>query len=132
MTDPAPSNPAETDRYWREVIVPRVAAARAERERVLVGREDLVSRVEALLFYEDPIGINFETNTDEYRPEAQTIVIRLPEATSPDDMQRIVYEEFVRWFGQETAGPVERYGVAAASIWGLWTAGAGGDGPVLA
>jgi hypothetical protein len=56
MTDPAPSDQAETDRYWREVIVPRVAAARAEREHVLAGREDLVSRVEALLFYEDPNG----------------------------------------------------------------------------
>ena len=132
MTDPAPSDQAETDRYWREVIVPRVAAARAEREHVLVGREDLVSRVEALLFYEDPIGINFDTNTDEYLPEAQTIVIRLPEATSPDDVQRIVHEEFVRWFDRQIAGPVERYRVVAESIWGLWTAGAAGGGPIPA
>jgi hypothetical protein len=132
MTDPAPSDRAETDRYWREVIVPHVAAARAEREHVLVGREDLVSRVEALLFYEDPIGINFDTNTDEYRPEAQTIVIRLPEATSPDDVQRVVHEEFVRWFDRQIAGPVERYRIVAESIWGLWTAGAGGSGPIPA
>jgi hypothetical protein len=132
MTDPAPSDQAETDRYWREVIVPRVAAARAEREHALNGREDLVSRVEALLFYEDPIGINFDTNTDEYLPEAQAIVIRLSEATSPEDVQRIVHEVFVRWFDRQLAGPVERYRVTAESIWGLWTAGAAGGGPIPA
>jgi hypothetical protein len=130
MTELAPSDRAEIDRYWREVIVPRVAAARAERERALVGREDLVSRVEALLFYDDPIGLNFETNTDEYRPEAETIVIRLPEATSQGDVHRIVHEEFARWFDGRIAGPVERYRAVAESIWGLWTAGAGGDGPI--
>ena len=126
MTDSAPSDQAGADRHWREVIVPRIAAARAEREHALAGREDLVSRVEALLFHEDPIGINFDTNTDEYRSEAQTIVIRLPEATSPGDVQRIVHEEFIRWFAQQIAGPLERYRVVAESIWGLWTAGAGG------
>jgi len=94
-----------------------------------VGREDLVSRVEALLFWEDPIGINFQTNTDEYHPEAQAIVIRLPEATSPDDVQRIVHEEFVRWFDRQIAGPVERYRVVAESIWGLWTGGSSPDLP---
>jgi hypothetical protein len=113
-------------------VPPRGAAARAERERVLVGQKDLVSRVEALLFSEDPIGINFDTNADEYRPEAQTIVIRLPEATSSDDVQRIVHEEFVRWFDRQLAGPVERYRVVAESIWGLWTAGAGGGDPTPA
>jgi hypothetical protein len=64
-------------------------------------------------FYDDPIGLNFETNTDEYRPEAQSIVIRLPEATSRDEVRRIVHEEFVRWFDPQTAGPVERYGTRA-------------------
>jgi hypothetical protein len=124
VTEPAASDRAEIDRHWREVIVPRVAAARVERERALVGREDLVSRVEALLFYDDPIGINFDTNTDEYRAEAQTIVIRLPEATSQDEVQRIVHEEFVRWFDPQMAGSVDRYRAVAESIWGLWTAGA--------
>jgi hypothetical protein len=47
MTDPAPSYQAESDRYWREVIVARVAA-RAEREHTLVGRADLVTRFERL------------------------------------------------------------------------------------
>jgi hypothetical protein len=33
MTERASSDPAETDRYWREVIAPRFAAAKAQRER---------------------------------------------------------------------------------------------------
>jgi len=128
MTDPAQSNRAELDRFWREVIVPRLATAKVDRERALMGREDLVSRVEALLFYDDPIGLNFGTNLDEYRPEAQTIVIRLPEATSQADVQRIVYEEFVRWFDRQIAGSFERYRAIAGYIWGLWAVGGSSAG----
>jgi hypothetical protein len=52
--------------------------------------------------------------------------------TSPDDVQRIVHEEFVRWFDRQIAGPVERYRGVAETIWGLWTAGAGGGDPIPA
>src|SRR5215475_14022516 len=107
MTDEPTSDP--------DLIVPRVMADRAQRERAVVGREDLVSCIEALLFDDDPIGINFETNTDEYRAEAQTIVVRLPEATSEEDVARIIHEEFVRWFDPQMAGPAERYRAVAWS-----------------
>ncbi|MDN4471845.1 hypothetical protein [Demequina zhanjiangensis] len=100
----------------------KVEAVRAEslaRERALVGQEELVARVEELLFRHDPIGINFEENTDEYRAEAQTIVMRLPEAADVDDLRRIVHEEFVRWFDAQVAGPPERYAAIAREIWAL-------------
>jgi hypothetical protein len=84
---------------WQEEIRPRVEADRAERARLLVGKEELVSAIEALLFAADPIGINFEHNTDEYRPEAETIALRIPETATVDELHRIVFEEFVRWFG---------------------------------
>jgi hypothetical protein len=118
-----PSNQADVDRCWREVLVPRIAAARLERERALLGHEDLTSRVEALLFYHDPVRINFETNTDEYRPEAETIVLRLGGATDERSVVKIVHEEFARWFGASTAGPLESYGAVAADLWLLWTGG---------
>ena len=89
------------------------------RERALVGQEELVTQVEKLLFRHDPIGINFEENTDEYRIEAQTIVMRLPEAADVDDLRRITHEEFVRWFDAQIAGPPERYRVVAREIWTL-------------
>jgi hypothetical protein len=100
MTEPAPANRPKSDQC-PDVIGRRVAAAGSEREVAVGGRQDLVSRVEALLFHADPIAINFETNTDEYRPEALAIVIRLPEATSAADVQRILHEEFVRWFDRD-------------------------------
>jgi len=81
--------------------------------------DPLQLRVEELLFRHDPIGINFETNTDEYEPEARTIVPRLHEAADEQDVLRIVHEEFVHWFG-ETAGPGERYRQIASEIWQLW------------
>jgi hypothetical protein len=98
-----------------------IAAARVDRESALVGQEALVSQVEALLFRHDPIGINFEDNTDEYRAEAQTIVIRMPEASSVEDLRAIVHQEFVRWFDAQIAGPPERYSTIAAEIWALRT-----------
>jgi biotin-(acetyl-CoA carboxylase) ligase len=79
----------------------------------------LVSRVSSLLFDADPIGINFEANTDEYDAEAASIVRRLHEAGSVEALQQIIHEEFVRWFDQATAGPLERYRPIAESIWSL-------------
>lgn len=69
----------------------------------------LVAEVERLLYRHDPVGINFGDNPDEYSPEAQTIVARLPAARSVDDVRTLVHEEFVRWFDSDTAGPAERY-----------------------
>ena len=92
---------------------------RADREQALLGQEDLLARVEALLFHDDPIGINFESNTDEYRPEAETIVLRLAEATSERDVAVIVHEEFVRWFDPQTAGARGECCSVASVIWRL-------------
>ena len=69
----------------------REAIKRRKREYVAL----FVSISEAL-FKADPIGINFDTNTDEYEPEAGTIIPHLRSATSEADVQSIVYEEFCR------------------------------------
>jgi hypothetical protein len=66
------------------------------------------------------LSINFETNEDEYDPEAGTILPRLRACHSADDVRRVVHEEFVRWFSAENAGPEEHYGQIAAEIWDLW------------
>lgn len=73
-----------------------------------------------LFFAHDPIGINFDDNTDEYEPEVRTIFPRLAAAQSVTDVEDIVFEEFSRWFGKETVGPRERYGRIAESVWGMW------------
>ena len=86
-----------------------------------MGQEHIVDALEQLLFRHDPIGINFEDNTDEYRAEAETITLRLPDSSGVEDVQRIVHEEFVHWFDEKLAGPPERYAALAGEIWDLWS-----------
>ena len=77
----------------------------------------------ALLFHHDPIGISFDNpNTDEYEPEAETILPQLNGCQSSEDALRVVHEEFGRWFGSDTAGPPERYAEIASDLWELWQA----------
>ena len=86
----------------------------------------LIAEVERLLYRHDPVGINFGDNADEYRPEAESIVARLPLAGSVDDVRRLVHEEFVRWFDHDTAGPAGRYEQIAREVWAIWRAGPSG------
>ena len=83
---------------------------------------ELFEVVTSILFREDPVGINFGDNTDEYDPEAGTIIPRLKEATSTEDVEAIVFQEFCRWFDGETVGSRERYQSIAAQIWMAWQA----------
>lgn len=81
--------------------------------------EDLVARVEVILYAADPIGISADVNRDEYRPEAQAVVARLPGARSVVDVELIVHQEFVHLFDRQLAGPRQRYRGVAAEIWRL-------------
>jgi len=82
----------------------------------------LFGSISYALFEADPIGINFDHNTDEYEPEAGTIIPRLDSAKSAEDVQTIVYEEFCTWFSPIDAGPREKYASVSAKIWDLWCA----------
>lgn len=77
--------------------------------------------IEEILFRYDPVGINFKENTDEYDPEVDTILPRLKDAKSVDDVHDIVYEEFVKWF-EQVAGDKNQDSYIRASweIWGAW------------
>jgi hypothetical protein len=79
---------------------------------------ELYSAIAALFFRHDPIGINFETNTDEYEPEVSTVLPRLPSCNSALDVQQVLHEEFTSWFVE--AGPIEYYAPIAAELWQLW------------
>jgi hypothetical protein len=95
-----------------------------ERDRIQAARHalrqeygELYDRVARLLFSWDPIGINFTDNTDEYEPEVDTILPRLATCASAADVQRVVHEEFCRWFDLDEAGGVERYERIGRDIW---------------
>src|SRR5262245_15136903 len=98
----------------------QIEAARKDRVEVKRAYGALFDQVSALLFADDPVGINFDSNTDEYEAEAGTIIPRLSSCRSSSDVQRVIHEEFVRWFGSETAGPPERYALVAEQIWSAW------------
>ena len=53
---------------------------REERRRMKDEYSGLYEKVEALLFRHDPIGINFEDNTDEYELETFLLLPRLAPA----------------------------------------------------
>ena len=86
----------------------------------------LFDDVSALLFRHDPIGINFDTNSDEYDPEARTILPRLSQCQSEGDVFRVVIEEFRRWFGDDIRESKVSYEPIAAEIWQLWLAQSAG------
>lgn len=94
-----------------------VTAEGTGRNDQLIGGDDLVTEISKILFEADLIGLNFEANTDEYDSEAETIVLRLHEATSAKDVQRIAHEEFTRWFDPNIAGSPRRYAAVGKSIW---------------
>ena len=83
---------------------------------------ELFSKLEAIFFTCDPIGINFESNSDEYALEVAGVLKRLPYATSQDDVHTMVYEEFCVCFDVQLAGnkysPV--YAHIAKETWEAW------------
>ena len=94
---------------------------RAERQRLKAEYRELFDATAALFFRHDPIGINFTTNTDEYGPEVGTVLPRLRSCHSEADVCQTLHEEFVRWFGADTAGLPEHYQQIAAELWALWS-----------
>lgn len=103
-----------------ERIQDEVRAAKEHRLAQTATQRELVDAISATLFEADPVGIAFETNTDEYDAEAETIVIALPNAAGPRDVAALTHAAFVQWFGAATAGPLERYDHIAHEIWRLW------------
>ncbi len=93
-----------------------------EREHLKQIYRGLYTDIEEILFRLDPMGINLGNNNDEYNPEVHTILPRLKETNSEADVHNIVYEEFVRWFGADSAGSrdSQSYKEAAKEIWAAW------------
>lgn len=54
---------------------------------------------------------------DEYEPEIETIVPMVVTATSAAEVQGVIHDGFVRWFGAGIAGAVDAYEEPARAIW---------------
>jgi hypothetical protein len=91
------------------------------------GYQNLYRSLTALLYRHDPMGLAAAgCPKDEYEPEVGTIIPRLQEAKSVEDVRRIVHEEFLHWFdGKEMAGPESAYSAIAQDIWEIFCGGTG-------
>jgi hypothetical protein len=79
----------------------------------------LFAEVRAILNRHDPVGlIRMGMPEDEYEPEVGTILPRLREAAGPQDVQRVLHEEFQHWFGSDTSMfGYEEFAPAASEVW---------------
>jgi hypothetical protein len=84
---------------------------------------ELYEQLVRIFYRHDPIGLAYlGAPSDEYAPEVGTILPRLAGANSAEDVTRIIYEEFGRWFGAEsTTGPKTKYSAIGDEIWSLLT-----------
>ncbi len=89
-------------------------------EKVRANNPALFSAISKIIFDNDPVGINFKTNTNEYDSETGTIIPRLPSCKTEDDVLLVVYQEFSKWFGADTVGPKEKYIPVSKQIWRVW------------
>jgi hypothetical protein len=79
----------------------------------------LFTAVSAVMFDVDPMRINCIDNTDEYDPEAASVLLRLHSAQSVLEARTIIHEEFVHWF-DDMAGDEVEYTEVADRVWALW------------
>jgi hypothetical protein len=96
------------------------ASIKKDRAALKLKYGEFFANVSAILFKADLVGINFESNTDEYDPEVETILPRLSQAKCVRDVELIVHEEFCRWFGVEESFSVSHYRDVAEQIWREW------------
>jgi hypothetical protein len=122
MTQPLGPNQDES----AEAIEARVRAAKELRLGLTAGRRELARQIAELLFADDPVGINFGSNLNEYIAEAESIVIGLPGASNVHDAMTLIHRVFVHWFSAEDAGAPERYESAASDVWEAWMRHGGG------
>ena len=105
---------------WPPEVVAKVEGARSARAEVQQQHPQLFAKVTEAMFRHDPIEINFETNTDEYDAEAGTVIPRLRDCSSSEDVVTVLHEEFSAWFGADTVGSRDRYSKLGSEIWHLW------------
>ncbi|MFZ1406042.1 MAG: hypothetical protein WAW03_23375 [Anaerolineae bacterium] len=100
-------------------VLERVDQARAAREAVRAEDPQFFAAISTMIFKADPIGINFTINTDEYDPEAGTVIPRLSACQTADDVTAVLYEEFTKWIEAEIAGKRADYVELAQNLWTL-------------
>lgn len=77
----------------------------------------LFCKLSRILYSHDPLRIGYED--DEYDPEARTILPRLKECQSLDDCERVIKEEFTKWFTKKTVKDIN-FRQISIEVWEAW------------
>lgn len=78
--------------------------------------------INLVLFKYDPIGLNFDTNFDEYEGEARRILERYKEAKDEEQLAAIIKQVFIEQFDEKLASryiTTEAYLSMAKEIWAI-------------
>ena len=83
---------------------------------------DRFNELRTIIKKHDPVGlVSIGASNDEYEPEVKSIIVQLEGKLSEQQIHDLVYQEFLRWFGDEsTVGPKEAYKGLAKDIYS-WT-----------
>ncbi len=76
--------------------------------------------ISAILLKYDPMDVGAAVDSDEYDLEAATILSRIKEVHSKEELTDIVFEEFESWYGKNAVGERQKYEQMAAEIWETW------------
>ena len=79
----------------------------------------LASKLREVLLRENPMGIYFDDvkNTDEYDSEIEAIIQRFSTCTNQAQVQRMIWNVFKEFFGEQGAGPKSQYAKLAEIVW---------------
>ncbi len=90
-------------------------------ERVREEHGTFFNEVARILYEHDFLGLaTAGFPKDEYALEAATIIPRLHEANTRDEVAKIIEEEFTRWFNLKSPGSDEWFAEVAQDIWAAW------------
>jgi hypothetical protein len=94
---------------------------RAARKRYQAQYRALHDYVLDVLFQLDPIGVH-QDNAEKFVPEAISILARLRDARTADEVEQIVLEELRRWYGRRRLAnqDPERLADATIAICSAW------------
>lgn len=94
---------------------------RAARQRFRADYRALYDEVLEILFQLDPIGVHASA-TEKFVPEVTTILPRLRDARSPEDVEQIIQQELRRWYGRRRLAhqDPERLTDATIAICSAW------------
>lgn len=96
----------------------------AERRRALKQQHaQLFADLTRILAEDDPMGLMDDDglNADEYEAEVGTILPRLTDCDSSEQVQEVIAEEFSRWFNGGGKFP-EHFRPTAERVWEVWNA----------